>query len=50
MGGPPTDDAAPLLGVVSRADLGAQHLQRWLGHRVHPLVIDDGPALERVTT
>jgi signal transduction histidine kinase/CheY-like chemotaxis protein len=41
---------APLLGVVSRADLGAQHLQRWLGERVHPLVIDDGPALERVTT
>ncbi|WP_239152432.1 ATP-binding response regulator [Virgisporangium aurantiacum] len=54
MGGPPTDDdaphSAPLLGVVSRADLSAQHLQRWLGDRVHPLVVDDGPALERVST
>jgi signal transduction histidine kinase/CheY-like chemotaxis protein len=49
MGGQPTDDP-PLLGVVSRADLGAQHLQRWLGDRVHPLVVDDGPALERVST
>jgi signal transduction histidine kinase/CheY-like chemotaxis protein len=53
MAGPADDDGsdgrpAPVLGVVSRADLGAQHLQRWLGEHVHPLVVDDGPALQKV--
>ncbi|GIJ73681.1 ATP-binding protein [Virgisporangium ochraceum] len=55
MAGPPTDGGddpanrpAPVLGVVSRADLGARHLQRWLGEHVHPLVVDDGPVLQKV--
>jgi hypothetical protein len=39
---------APVLGVVSRDDLGAQHLQRWLGDHVRPLVVDDGPVLQKV--